>query len=229
MTTLAACSAQTPPATASPPTQAPTQAIGTEPPQTQPPPPTPRACFTRAALAAMPLEEIAAQSILCFDSEDGLQTEIAQADAIETVRAFLQDPARLIGFREVTIMGNSPDGRLRVARLEDEQGASYLVAVVAGKVLEMNADPGQTEAGDGMTQSQLQAIAEDLVRRELPAFDELRDRLAFEAGAKSGGVNFFRWELPAPTDAGNMPPLAQVGITDSGHIFSYINTLYFLQ
>jgi hypothetical protein len=116
-----------------------------------------------------------------------------------------------------------------VARLEDQQGASYLVALVAGKVLEMNADPGQTEAGDGMTQSQLQAIAEDLIRRELPAFDELRDRLAFEAGAKSGGVNFFRWELPAPTGAGNMPPLAQVGITDSGHIFSYINTLYFLQ
>jgi hypothetical protein len=226
---LAACTPQTAPVTAPP--AAPTStvpAITASPPATLPPRPTTIPCLTRSALAAMPLAEIAAQPSLCFDSEDGVQTEIAQAAGIATIRDFLQDSSRLIGFREVTFMGNSPSGVLRVARFEDEQGASYLVAVVAGKVLEMNADPGQTEAGDELTQDQLQAMAEVLIRRELPAFDELRDRLTFEAGAKSGGMNFFRWELPAPTDAGNMPPLAQVGITDSGHIFSYINTLYFL-
>lgn len=194
-------------------------------------------CFTRADLAAMPLADIAAAATLCFDSEDGARTTIPQAELIDTIRSFLQDPARpvpsgtpnTIGFREMTFMGNSPSGVLPVARFEDERGAFYLVAVVAGKVLEMNADPGQTEAGDGLTQDQLQAIAEDLIRRELPAFDELRDRLTFEAGAKSGGVNFFRWEQPGAAGPSGMPPLAQVGITDAGEIFSYINTLYFLQ
>jgi hypothetical protein len=201
-----------------------------------PPSSTSIACFTRADLAAMPLADIAAAATLCFDSEDGSQATIPQAELIETIRTFLQDPARpvpsgtpnAIAFREMTFMGNSPSGVLPVARFEDERGASYLVAVVAGKVLEMNSDPGQLEAGTELTQEQLQAIAEDLIRRELPAFDELRDRLTFEVGAKSGGVNFFRWELATAADDTSMPPLAQVGVTDSGVIFSYINTLYFL-
>lgn len=230
MTTLAACSAQTPQAATSPPTQAPPQAMPTEPPETQPPPPTPMDCFTRAALAAMPLDEIAAHPSLCFDSEDGVRTEIDQAEAVEIVRVFLQDPTRLVGFREVTRMGNSPDGALPVARFEDERGVFYLVAVVAGKVLEM--DPGATQpqsSGPALSREELQAIAEGLIGRELPAFDELRERLTFEAGTKSGGLTFFRWQQPGPTEAGGLSPLAQVGITEDGEIFSYINTLYFLE
>jgi hypothetical protein len=130
----------------------------------------------------------------------------------------------------MTFMGNSPSGTLPVARLEDEQTASYLVAVVAGRVLEMNVDPNRfPAAGQDLTRDQLQAIAEDFIRRELPAFDDLRERLTFQAGEKSDGVTFFRWELAGAGDATSMPPLAQVGITDSGEIFSYINTLYFLQ
>jgi hypothetical protein len=178
----------------------------------------------------MSLPEIAAEGTLCFDSEDGAQTEISQAEAIETIRTFLQDPTRVVGFREVTTMANSPSGVLRVARFEDERGISYLVAVVAEKVLEM--DPGASQpqpTGPALEQDELQAIAEGLIRRELPAFDELRDRLAFEVGSKGGGLNFFRWEQPGAAETGGLPPLAQVGITDSGEIFSYINTLYFLQ
>jgi hypothetical protein len=208
-------------------------------------------CLTRTALAAMPLEEIAAHPSLCFDSEDGVETEIAQAEAVETIRAFLQDtllsamPGAIpdgmpfqgaqtrrsaIGFREVTYMGNSPSGLLRVARFEDERGVSYLVAVVAEKVLEM--DPGASQpqtSGDTLNQDGLQAIAEDLIRRELPAFDDLRHRLTFEVGAKSGGLTFYRWQQPGVDQAGGQPPLAQVGITESGQVFSYINTLYFLE
>jgi hypothetical protein len=127
-------------------------------------------------------------------------------------------------------MANSPSGALRVARFDDEQGASYLVAVVAKKVVEM--DPGASQLqpnGPALGQDELQAIAEDLIRRELPAFDQLRDGLTFEAGAKIGGLNFFRWEQPDVSQSGGLPPLAQVGIMESGEIFSYLNTLYFLQ
>ena len=104
------------------------------------------------------------------------------------------------------------------------------MAVVAGKVLEVDPGPNLPGAsGPARSRAELQAIAEDLIRRELPAFDQLRHRLAFEAGTKGGGVNFFRWEQPGAAEASGMPPLAQVGITDRGEIFSYINTLYFLQ
>jgi hypothetical protein len=227
---LAACTSQAPVPSAPPPSPLPSQPATTAtPPATLPPRPTPMPCLTRAELAAMPLEEIAEQPSVCFVSEDGVQTEIAQTEAVEAIRDFLQDPSRLIGFREVTFMGNSPSGVLRVARFEDERGVSYLVAVVAEKVLEM--DPGASQpqtSGATLSQDELQAIAEELVRRELPAFDELRDRLAFEVGAKDGGLNFFRWEQPGVDEPSGLPPLAQVGITDSGEIFSYINTLYFL-
>jgi len=186
-------------------------------------------CFTRSQLASMSLAEIASYPTLCFDSESGVTTEVPQSEAIETVRMFLQDPGRLVGFREMTTMGNSPSGILPVARLEDEKGFSYLVAVVAKKVLEMDPAPGPLETGEApLPPDQLQAVAEDLIRRELPAFDDLRDQLTFQAGNKTGGANFFRWEQPGAATASGMPPLAQVGITDSGHIFSYLNTLYLL-
>jgi hypothetical protein len=227
---LGACTTQATPSASPQPSPVPTKApAGIQATAPLPPPPTSIACFTRADLAGMSLVEIAAAETLCFDSEAGAQTTIPQAELTETIRTFLQDPARLVGFREMTFMGNSPSGVLPVARFEDDRGTSYLVAVVAGKVLEMNADPGLQEPGSELTQAQLQTIAEDLIRRELPAFDDLRDRLSFEVGAKSAGVNFYRWELAAAPDDGSMPPLAQVGITDSGVIFSYINTLYFLQ
>ena len=178
----------------------------------------------------MALPDVAAHPMLCFDSEDGVTTAISQPEAIETIQAFLQDPTRVVAFRELTIMGNSPSGVLRVARFEDERGISYLVAVVAEKVLEM--DPGASQpqpAGPALEPEALQAIAEELIRRELPAFDDLHDHLTFQVGAKSGGLNFFRWEQPGATGPSGMPPLAQVGITDSGEVFSYINTLYLLE
>ena len=127
-------------------------------------------------------------------------------------------------------MGNSPSGVLRVARLEDDQGASYLVAVVAEKVLEMDPSPAPRQAaGPALSHDELQSLAEQLILREFPDFEQLRDSLKFEAGQKSGGLAFFRWEQPGLFEPGAMPPLAQVGITESGEIFSYINTLYFLQ
>ena len=228
---LGACTTQVQPSGSPAPSVAPTEAPAatqaTLPPPSQPPS-TP--CWTRADLAAMPLADIAAAAALCFDAENGPQTTIPQAQLIEVIRTFVQDPSRLAGFRELTVMANSPGGGLRVARFEDDRGAFYLVAVVAGKVLEMNVNPPEPQAGGPvLAQEDLQVMAEELIRREFPAFDELRDRLTFEAGAKSGGVNFFRWELPSTDNNTDMPPLAQVGITDSGEIFSYINTLYFFR
>lgn len=187
-------------------------------------------CFSRDELAEMDLEAVASFPVLCFDPGYGPRTIVDQAGAIAVVRAFVQDPTRLVGFREMTFSGNSPSGTLPVGSFEDERGGSYLVALAARKVVEMSIDPGPSHPGaEVLSHAQLQAIAEDLLRRELPAFDALRSRLTFELGAKSGGVSFFRWELAGWPDDGSMPPLAQVGITDAGVVFGYINTLYGLE
>ena len=196
-----------------------------------PPEPTPtaRPCFTQEDLAAMPARDVAALAQVCYRSSDGVETEIDQAKALEAIHSFLQGESRLAGFREITRMGNSPDGLLRVARFEDEQGRSYLVAVVANRVLEM--DPGITTPpvqGPPLATDELQALAEAIILRELPQFTELRSRLVASQGVKSGESYFFRYEYPGGGPWFGLPPLAQVGLTADGQMFSYLNTLYFL-
>jgi hypothetical protein len=108
---LAACTGQ-PALPTAPPSPVPTKrAVTTTPPATLPPQATPLPCFTRADLAAMTLQEIAAQPSLCFDSEDGVQTEIAQAEQVEVIRAFLQNPTRRDGLRSGRHHGQFPQRR----------------------------------------------------------------------------------------------------------------------
>jgi hypothetical protein len=190
--------------------------------------PTARACFTQEELAAMPLREVAALAQVCYRSSDGVETQIDQAKALEAIHGFLEEEGRLVGFREITQMANSP-GMLRVARFEDEQGRSYLVAVVANRVLEM--DPGITTPpiqGPILATDELQALAEAIILRELPQFTELRSQLIASQGVKSGESYFFRYEYADGGPWFGLPPLAQVGLTADGQMFSYLNTLYFL-
>jgi hypothetical protein len=177
----------------------------------------------------MPLADIAAFPQICFLSSDGIETHIDQAQAIEAIEAFLQGPAGALGFREITRMGNSPDGLLRVARFEDEAGRFFLVAVTANRVLEM--EPGPTSpsvGGPRLSVEELQALAEELITRELPEFTDLRPSLSSTGGVKSGDLYFFRYEVPEGGPWAGLPPLAQVGVTADGQVFSYLNTLYFV-
>ena len=192
------------------------------------PEPSATPCFTQEDLAAMPVRDVAALPQVCYRSSDGVETQIDQAKALEAIHRFLQEEDRLAGFREITRMANSPDGMLRVARFEDEEGRSYLVAVVANRVLEM--DPGfatPRAQGSPLATEELQALAEAIILRELPQFTELRARLASSWGVKED-LYFFRYEYPGGGPWFGLPPLAQVGLTADGQMFSYLNTLYFL-
>lgn len=191
---------------------------------------TPQPCYRGDALASMDLAAIASMGTLCFESTSGQRTFVDQAEAAQVIRAFLEDPGRVVAFREITRMGNSPTGQLVVARFVDGAGRSYLVAPLAGKLLEI--DPGSapvSASGPSLSLETLRAQAESIVRREFPGWDRWRDRLVSSEGSKDGGLFFFRWEAagyPAPS---GMPPLAQVGLTASGEIFSYLNTLFTLE
>jgi hypothetical protein len=72
-------------------------------------------------------------------------------------------------------------------------------------------------------------MAEALILKEMPEFETMQTGLLPSGGQKSGGLYFFRWEGSPIAGEGSMPPLAQVGITASGEVFSYINTLYYLK
>ena len=193
------------------------------------PEPSPTPCFTQEDLAAMPLREVAALTQVCYRSPDGVETQIDQARALDAIHGFLQEDGRLAGFREITRMANSPDGMLRVARFEDEEGRSYLVAVVANRVLEMGPGFATPRAqGSPLATEELRALAEAIILRELPQFTELRARLTASQGVKSGEFYFFRYEYPGGGPWFGLPPLAQVGLTADGQMFSYLNTLYFL-
>jgi hypothetical protein len=177
----------------------------------------------------MALVDIRGMSALCYRSSEGVETQIDQARALAAIDDFLREPSRIVAFREITTMGNSPDGLLRVARFEDDLGRSFLMAVMANRVLEM--DPGLTNPvveGARLAQAELEARAEALIARELPAFTDLKPSLISTGGVKSGDLYFFRYEYAGGGPWAGLPPLAQVGITADGRIFSYLNTLYFV-
>jgi hypothetical protein len=187
-------------------------------------------CLSREELDQLSLAERGGLATLCYRSADGVETTIDQANQIAGIRAFLGDPDRVIGFREITFQPNSPDGRLRTALYEDERGLHYYYAVAADKVVEMSPAAYTPVVGpDALSEPELKAIAEALIERELPEFEMMQAGLTPSGGEKSGGLYFFRWEGSPIAGEGSMPPLAQVGVTASGEVFSYINTLYFLK
>ncbi len=193
------------------------------------PSPTDAHCFNGEELAAMDLETIAAWDVLCYRSDSGIDTPVDQQRAVLAVRSLVGDAPQIIAFQEITRMANSPSGDLKVLRFVDERGYAYLVAPLAGKVVEMD-PPFSLPAGRGPARSleELQRQAEALILDQYPAFTEWKSALAFEAGHKPGGLYFFRWERALPW-AQNMPALAQVGITETGDVFSYLNTLFYLR
>ncbi len=187
-------------------------------------------CLTREELEQLSLAERGNLATLCYRSADGVETTIDQASQIARIRAFLGDSERLVAFREITFMPNSPDGRLRTALYEDERGLQYYYAVAADKVVEMSPAAFTPVVGpDVLAEPELKAIAEALIQRELPEFETMQAGLTPSGGEKSGGLYFFRWEGGPISGEGSMPPLAQVGITASGDVFAYINTLDYLK
>lgn len=82
-------------------------------------------------------------------------------------------------------------------------------------------------------QEQLKATVRAFLDRIYPDFKAIEPALTFSPGMKGARLNngnyFFRWEESTPTLPDGMqaelPPYIQVGITASGFIFSYGNTI----
>ncbi|OGO45766.1 MAG: hypothetical protein A2W34_08015 [Chloroflexi bacterium RBG_16_64_32] len=57
----------------------------------------------------------------------------------------------------------------------------------------------------------------------------LRERLTVRGRGEVRRAKLLALATPGSAESGGLPPLAQVGVTNTGEIFSYINTLYFIQ
>jgi hypothetical protein len=217
----------------SPPPANPTPTLNTPPPPATPLPPsitdTPQVCYTMAELETMGVERATELAEFCFHAEDGSLTVIPQAQAIDTIHTTLGDPSRQVVFQGMSLAPNSPNGDLRTAVFRDGRGSDYYVALVANKLVEWTPPTDGPSLGNGaLPEAELRMRAEALVTRGLPSFPDLEPRLQDLSGAK-GDFHFFRWEGSDCASWTGMPPLAQVGITSSGEVFSYINTLFYCQ
>jgi len=90
-------------------------------------------------------------------------------------------------------------------------------------------------SGESKTYAELEQIARQYVERIYPDFAQVESTLTFEDNSKTsrpeGSNHFFTWndmnfesELPEGADT-ERPPFIQVGITSTGYIFSYNNTI----
>jgi hypothetical protein len=124
---------------------------------------------------------------------------------------------------EITTAVNSPNADLLVATYSDEAGAIYSVDS-SYRIVEFQASPIRSLAGEPLPVDRLRQIAEDLAFAALPVFDQASHALLYQEGQKED-VYFFRWEDTSQAWT-HMPPMFQVGIQGDGQLLSYINTIF---
>ena len=183
-------------------------------------------CFTAAELQTLAPSELAGLETVCFKLDSGGTMDVGQAAAVELAQKAMSDDALGLRFLGVSGMGNSPDGNLLVAQYEDRLGRIFSLLPDGSRLLEI--DPGRyatPTSGDSLSQDELRQKAEAFITALDPSFADLRAKLAFEGGAK-GTYAFFRWTDASAQGWTSQPPMAQVGITPQGEVFSFIDTLF---
>ncbi|MEJ2303267.1 MAG: hypothetical protein P8Y14_17200, partial [Anaerolineales bacterium] len=149
-----------------------------------------------------------------------------EIEAIHAMGTILGLPELPLEFVETTTMINSPNGDLAVALYQDAEGRKYSVEPEKDLVVEIDARAVPSAiASDALplSQDELRAKAEKLVRRAIPDFDSMQAGLSYEEGVK-GDYFFFTWR--AADSPGSMNrPFAQIGLYRSGELFAYYNTL----
>lgn len=149
--------------------------------------------------------------------------------AIRSIRKLIGEPDLALTFIEITTMINSPNGDLRVGRYADSLGREYMVETEGSRVVEIDPSAVSVSASattPTLTQSELRFKAQQFVSENTPGFAGIRDTLHYEEGTKDGRTYFFRWEDRNATGSRFNRPFAQVGMSVSGKVVSYFNTLF---
>ena len=145
-----------------------------------------------------------------------------QATAIAHIRSFLGKPDLTLTFVELTLMINSPDGDRQVAVFQDGLGTRYSVDPSTIALTQIEPSNLHFASGSPASLDVIRQIARDLADTS-PAFSDLAPILQYEEGQKDG-LHFFVWADTRPGWKFNRPQL-QVGVSDDGIVFTYMNTL----
>lgn len=126
--------------------------------------------------------------------------------------------------------------RREVARFQQPNSPSEDLAevdVLTNKVVSLHrAVPNYVIRGD-LPQAEIESIAREFIAKVYPEFSSVEASLTYDPGMKGGRLNngnyFFRWndmsyKLPDGLSM-DLPPFIQVGITSSGFVFGYDNTV----
>jgi hypothetical protein len=142
---------------------------------------------------------------------------------MEVIREFMESPDLTLNFIDLETMVNSTNADIVVAVFEDGTGTRYSVDPRDYRVLQLAPIVYALSDAPRLTQAELRARAEAMAEHYLLGFNEIKDRLVYEEGAK-GDNFFFRWEDPTLVWLYN-PPIFQVGLRVDGELVAYLNTI----
>lgn len=147
-------------------------------------------------------------------------------DAVANIQALMNSSDLNLVFVEMTTMINSPNMDLAVALYQDTEGRKYSVEPRINQVVEIDARAALSSIPSDtllLSQDELRARAEALVRVAIPDFESRQAVLSYEEGVK-GDYFFFTWRATGSTGFMNKP-FVQIGLHKSGELFAYYNTL----
>lgn len=150
----------------------------------------------------------------------------SQVESINVIRTLFGLPESTVEFVEMTRMLNSPNMDLAVALYQDTEGRKYSVEPNSNQVVEFEARDALVFIPSDvpvLSQDDLRAKAEALVRLVIPNFESLKATLSYEEGIK-GDYYFFNWRGTEPKAYKNRP-FVQIGLQKTGELFAYYNTL----
>jgi hypothetical protein len=148
------------------------------------------------------------------------------AAGVAAIQRLFGNPALHPVLQGVAALINSPNGDRPAAYFEDDQ-LRYWVDQATGQVVEVDPKGQQPDwTSPALPETELRARAEQFILRATPDFPSRQAGLAFQAGSKDGVLYFYRWEDHQAKGWISQPPLAQVGVTVSGRVVSYLNTLF---
>ncbi len=148
------------------------------------------------------------------------------AAGVAAIQRLFGNPALHPVLQGVAALINSPNGDRPAAYFDDDQ-LRYWVDLATGQVVEVDPKGQQPDwTSPALPEAELRARAEQFILRATPDFPRRQADLAYQAGSKDGVLYFYRWEDHQAKGWISQPPLAQVGVTVSGRVVSYLNTLF---
>jgi hypothetical protein len=167
-------------------------------------------------------------ALLAGACSNAFQNAGTPEEAIEIARIAAGFPKSDLTDIGTTTMNNSPWGDLPVKKYQDDQGRIFFVEPKSNTVVEIDArallnDVHGESNVQPLSEAELSSRAAEIVQAIISDFESIKSQLRYEQGEKVD-VYFYSW-YGQIAEGAFMPPFIQVGLTDTGELFAYYNTV----